>query len=109
MFFNLIVVVLFLFHIDHSQSYNIYLTTGWTITNANESTYFANCLISPRFYTYQRLSNVGIHLVNQTIPSGVYSALENAGITPSVFDGYNDINLRWIAHDNWTYKIRFPG
>lgn len=45
MFYNSIVVILFWFHIDHSQSYNIYLTTGWTITNANESTYFANCML----------------------------------------------------------------
>lgn len=52
---------------------------------------------------------VGIRLVDQTIPSGVYSALEDANITGSVLYSYNDVNFRWIARDNWTYTLNFAG
>ncbi len=51
----------------------------------------------------------GIELKNQTIPSGVYSALEEAGITDSILYGYNDVNLRWVGKDNWTYSLVFDG
>lgn len=44
---------------------------------------------------------------NISIPSGVYSDLENAGITESVLFSYNDVDLRWIALENWIYKLDF--
>lgn len=47
--------------------------------------------------------------MDQTIPSGVYSALEDANITGSVLYSYNDVNFRWIARDNWTYTLNFAG
>lgn len=52
---------------------------------------------------------LGIELVNQTIPSGVYSALEEANVTESVMFSYNDVDLRWIANENWTYSLVFSG
>lgn len=47
--------------------------------------------------------------MNQTIPSGVYSALEEANVTESVMFSYNDVDLRWIANENWTYSLVFSG
>jgi beta-mannosidase len=46
-------------------------------------------------------------LTDQKLPSGVYSALEDADITGSVLFGTNDVKLRWIANDNWTYSLKF--
>lgn len=51
----------------------------------------------------------GIQLKNQSIPSGIYSALQEANITNSILDSYNDVNLRWIGKDNWTYSLTFDG
>lgn len=51
----------------------------------------------------------GIELKNQSIPSGIYSALEEANVTASIFDSYNDVNLRWIGNDNWMYSLVFDG
>lgn len=50
---------------------------------------------------------LGIRLSNLTIPNGVYSALEEAKITESVLYSFNDVVLRWIGLDNWTYSLKF--
>lgn len=46
----------------------------------------------------------GIELHDVTLPSGVYSELENANITESVLFSYNDVKLRWIGLEDWNYK-----
>lgn len=51
----------------------------------------------------------GIKIQNEQIPSGVYSALERANLTDSVLKSYNDVNLRWIAKENWKYSLNFDG
>lgn len=51
----------------------------------------------------------GIQLTDQLLPSGVYSALEDAKITESVLHSYNDVKLRWIAYETWTYLLKFNG
>ncbi|XP_017849592.1 beta-mannosidase [Drosophila busckii] len=60
----------------------IELSSNWSISNQNGS----------------------ISQVVKTLPSGVYSALYGDEILKS----YNDINMRWIAYDNWTYTKSFP-
>lgn len=40
-----------------------------------------------------------------SLPSGVFSALYGE----QVLDSYNDVNLRWISYDNWTYTNIFSG
>lgn len=52
---------------------------------------------------------LGIVVKEQNLPSGVYSALENANITGSVLNSYNDVKLRWIAYEKWTYTLNFDG
>lgn len=51
----------------------------------------------------------GIIIRNKRLPSGVYSALEEANITRSVLDSDNDVKLRWIAEEEWTYSLNFNG
>lgn len=51
----------------------------------------------------------GIRIHNETVPSGVYSALNNAKLTDSVLMSFNDVNLRWIAREKWTYSLEFNG
>lgn len=51
----------------------------------------------------------GIKIQNEQIPSGVYSALERANVTDSVLKSFNDVNLRWIAKENWKYSLNFDG
>lgn len=45
---------------------------------------------------------------NQSVPSGIYSALEQALIIESVLDFKNDLTTKWIARDNWTYSSVLP-
>lgn len=51
----------------------------------------------------------GIQIHNEQLPSGVYTALQNGNITDSVLNSYNDVNLRWVAKNNWTYSLNFGG
>lgn len=44
---------------------------------------------------------------NQTLPSGIYSAFHRTLAVPDVLDAYNDVDLRWMAYDNWTYTNKF--
>ncbi|XP_071805929.1 beta-mannosidase-like isoform X2 [Asterias amurensis] len=52
----------------------------WALTNANRS-------IS----------------IPATVPGGVYTALQTAGIINDPYTEYNDVLYRWVAYDNWTY------
>lgn len=52
-------------------------------------------------------SSLGIEVKDISIPSGVYSDLEAAGLTESVLFSYNDVDLRWIGLENWTYTLDF--
>lgn len=53
--------------------------------------------------------SIGIRITGESLPSGVYSTLENAKIVDSVVNSFNDVNLRWIARDVWTYSLQFDG
>lgn len=86
------------------------LNEGWTITNMNSSNVqFRLNYKNSRNYQICVLILEGIHLSNQKLPSGVYSALEEANITESVLHSFNDVALRWIAYDTWTYALKFNG
>jgi beta-mannosidase len=50
---------------------------------------------------------IGIQINDIKIPNGVYSDLEKNLITESVLFSFNDVDLRWIGLDNWTYFITF--
>ncbi|KAH8304925.1 hypothetical protein KR018_005049, partial [Drosophila ironensis] len=58
----------------------IELGSNWMITNQNGS----------------------LHVDNQVLPSGIYSVFG-----PLILESYNDVNLRWLAYDNWTYSNKF--
>lgn len=96
--------------IRETESRELSLSHGWTIRNSNGSEcihwYISNKHVEYWFYS---LDEIGIFLGNQKIPSGIYSALQEASITESVLHSYNDVNLRWIAGDNWTYSLAFQG
>ena len=63
---------------------------------------------SRNFKNFNFLKQIpGLEVFDISIPSGVYSDLENAGITESVLFSYNDVSLRWIALENWVYKLDF--
>ncbi|XP_058824424.1 beta-mannosidase-like isoform X2 [Topomyia yanbarensis] len=62
------------------------LNHGWHVENANGT----------------------IRLENVTVPSGVYTTLEQAHIIGSLYDGKNDLTTKWIAKDNWTYSLDIP-
>lgn len=92
---------------------DIPLSNDWSVTNWNQSknrkkeekqTIFFNRLFHLEFDNTQF---VGIKVQHERIPSGVFSALQNANITDSVVKSYNDVNLRWIAKDKWKYSLEF--
>ncbi|CAK1550482.1 unnamed protein product [Leptosia nina] len=45
--------------------------------------------------------------VAATVPGGIYTDLQNAGIIGNVLDGFNDVLARWVAYDSWTYETKF--
>uniref|UniRef100_A0A8D8RNN4 beta-mannosidase n=3 Tax=Cacopsylla melanoneura TaxID=428564 RepID=A0A8D8RNN4_9HEMI len=51
-------------------------------------------------------SNKSIH-IPASIPGGIYSDLISAKVIPQddIFYRYNDVELRWVGHDDWTYTI----
>ncbi|KAM7362826.1 beta-mannosidase-like [Cochliomyia hominivorax] len=83
--YDIIYAVIFIISLPHKSimdSVNyVNFNKNWTLTNQNHS-----------------ITRTGI-----TVPSGVYSILYGE----QVLDAYNDVNLRWIAYDNWTYTNTF--
>ncbi|XP_053698686.1 beta-mannosidase isoform X1 [Sabethes cyaneus] len=53
-------------------------------------------------------ANGTLKMENLTLPSGVYTALEQGLIIESILDFKNDLTTKWIAHDNWTYSLDLP-
>jgi len=42
-----------------------------------------------------------------TVPGEVHTDLLRAGIIPEPFAGFNELGLRWVALDNWTFSRQF--
>jgi beta-mannosidase len=61
------------------------LSSNWTLANRNGS----------------------IVLNNLSVPIGVHNALTDAKLTQNLLYGYNDVNLRWILYDDWTFTNYF--
>ncbi|XP_055549326.1 beta-mannosidase-like [Wyeomyia smithii] len=53
-------------------------------------------------------SNGTIRLTNISLPSGIYSALEEARVIKSIYDFKNDLSTKWVARENWTYLLNIP-
>ncbi|XP_030369680.1 beta-mannosidase [Scaptodrosophila lebanonensis] len=80
----LLIILLCAFGTDLSKADRvevIELANGWMITNQNGS----------------------MTKDNVKLPSGVYSAFYNE----EVLNSFNDVRLRWLAYDNWTYSNNF--
>ncbi|XP_049287593.1 beta-mannosidase [Anopheles funestus] len=41
---------------------------------------------------------------NQTLPSGVYTALEHSMVIGSLLEDYNDVNTSWVGETDWIYR-----
>uniref|UniRef100_A0A182JII5 beta-mannosidase n=1 Tax=Anopheles atroparvus TaxID=41427 RepID=A0A182JII5_ANOAO len=47
----------------------------------------------------------GVYVIpNQTLPSGVYTALEQSMIIGSLLEEYNDVNTSWVGQRDWIYR-----
>ncbi|XP_053678418.1 beta-mannosidase [Anopheles nili] len=47
----------------------------------------------------------GVYIIpNQTVPSGVYTALEQSMIIGSLLEEYNDVNTSWVGETDWIYR-----
>ncbi|XP_035785680.1 beta-mannosidase-like [Anopheles albimanus] len=47
----------------------------------------------------------GVYVIpNQTLPSGVYTALEQSMIIGSLLEEYNDVNTSWVGQTEWIYR-----
>ncbi|CAO1424510.1 unnamed protein product [Diamesa serratosioi] len=76
--------LLFLIKTTYGDEYRS-LVDGWSLQNENGT----------------------VELSSLSIPNGVYSALEEAQVTESVLYSFNDVALRWIGLDKWTYSLHF--
>lgn len=83
------------------------LTDGWTLKNENKSKRMRVGEQQSCRHFYLIFIPSDIEVQNISLPTGVYSVLEEAGITESVLFSYNDVELRWIALENWTYSLEF--
>lgn len=48
-----------------------------------------------------------IRITNRSLPIGVYSEVERSGLSDSLLESYNDVKLRWIGQQNWTFELKF--
>lgn len=47
--------------------------------------------------------------VSASVPGGIYSDLQRAGIIGDILYRFNDVLTRWVAYETWTYTGRFNG
>ena len=52
-------------------------------------------------------SSNGSVAANATVPGVVHTDLLAAGLVPEPFAGFNELALRWVALENWTYSRAF--
>lgn len=52
-------------------------------------------------------ANGSIGVKDISIPSQIQTVLYRAGIVDYPYYRYNDVNLRWVALDEWTYSCVF--
>jgi hypothetical protein len=52
-------------------------------------------------------SSNGSVTANATVPGQVHTDLFAAGLIPEPFAGFNELDLRWVALENWTFSRRF--
>lgn len=89
-----------------TEAISFALRSDWSLYGVwrNETTgrfcNFHHYFYSTNIYASTEINNI-------TIPSGVFSDLENANITESILFSYNDVALRDIAMVNWTYSKKF--
>ncbi|XP_058974882.1 beta-mannosidase [Musca domestica] len=80
-----VIALLFLFAMARESRADsisvVYLNRNWSLKNQNETLTVSDIIL----------------------PSGVYSALYGE----QVLDSWNDVDMRWIAYDNWTYTNKF--
>ncbi|XP_028033866.1 beta-mannosidase [Bombyx mandarina] len=75
----------FLFYVNNVTSVRLDLSAvHWKLTNKN-----------------------GSIAVRGSVPGGVYTDLNKAGIIGDVLYGFNDVLSRWVAYDTWTYTGKF--
>ncbi|TKS87262.1 Beta-mannosidase [Collichthys lucidus] len=53
-------------------------------------------------------SNASLSLPAQ-VPGSVHTALQQQGYIQDPYFRFNDVSYRWIAFENWTYAVTFPG
>lgn len=78
-------------------------------------TYFVVYASSLNILSLNTDNNIGWLLENQngsikvsgSVPGGVYSDLEKAGVIGNIFERFNDVLTRWIAYDTWSYSANF--
>jgi len=56
----------------------------------------------------QCFKNINIHL-NVSVPGGIYTDLESEKgyFKNKIYEDYNDLETRWVAEANWTYRRQF--
>ncbi|XP_075705877.1 beta-mannosidase [Rhinoderma darwinii] len=69
---------------NHTNVLVFSLNGQWAIRNAN--------------------SSIQLH---GAVPGCVHTALSNGGLIKDPYIGFNDVNYRWIVHDEWTYSKTF--
>jgi beta-mannosidase len=76
----------FLFVFSFELNERIDLNSNWTLIN----------------------SNLNITIQNVTLPASVHTILRDHDLIPNPLEGYNDINLRWIAKESgWIFQNQF--
>lgn len=68
-----------------STGFILELAQGWQLANKNNT----------------------VQVPNLQIPSTVHMALKNAGKIGEPYFRFNDVDLRWVAQDDWSYSYTF--
>lgn len=103
-------LLVFFLRYNISDCVEISLCNGWSITNENNGKIRTAVQVKEKKqFDLFSIGLLEILIRNESLPSGVYSALYNAKLTDSLLKSFNDVNLRWIAREKWTYSLEFNG
>lgn len=75
----------------------------WTLKDETEGIFLNFAVLKPIlvFVEYKDLV--------ATVPGGIYTDLmnENNKVLDDIYVGFNDVNYKWVARNNWTYWTTF--
>uniref|UniRef100_A0A182LSD3 beta-mannosidase n=1 Tax=Anopheles culicifacies TaxID=139723 RepID=A0A182LSD3_9DIPT len=102
----LLVTIMLNQHVTSKRSAELDLELLWQIQDTKGGKYDTSAEEQIGQSAEDLVQNLSIVYVipNQTLPSGVYTALEQSMVIGSLLEEYNDVNTTWVGETDWIYR-----